>query len=285
MSCLTHITTWDSGCVRISSVLRETIRSSKIYLADNTITGILLLFANCQEFDLTANRNNIRRNDQEFEIAVASIQEMCGRIWRHKFTKGYFITKKKEEEHASEQEGKKRETERLSQRENEREERINRYNGRPTLKWEDLERAPVKEPTNEAEAALLLQAMISSRHPGIDFVIGDYNTSRGVDMVIETVDKQIHSIEWAEIVFSLDNLFKWDHPPGGYHRVVCYELGGIKEKQVFPNGAEARLVPKEMAGRYAMIVGSDAVDVYVLREMLQGTRGATQRAQGGGDHG
>ena len=236
----------------------------------------MLLFANCQEFDLTANRNNVRRNDQEFEIAVAGIQKMCGHIWKNEFTKRYFITKKREEEQASEQEKKRREAERVAQRESEREERINRYKGRPTFKWAGLERAPIKEPANEAEAALLLQAMITSRHPGIDFVIGDYNTSRGVDMVIETTDKQIRNIEWAEIVFSLDNLFKWDHPPGGYHKVVCYELGGIKEKQVFQDGSEALLVPKGVAGRYAMIVGSDTLDVYVLREMLQGTNDATQ---------
>ena len=161
-----------------------------------------------------------------------------------------------------------RESERVAQRKSEREERINRYRGRPGIKVDSLERPPVKEPTNESETALLLQAMISSRHPGIDFVIGDYNTSKGVDMVIEIRDKQIPRIEWAEVVFSLDNLFKWQHPHGGYHRVVCYVLGNAKERQVFLDGAEAQLVPKDVAGRYALIVGSDTLDVYVLRELL-----------------
>ena len=87
-------------------------------------------------------------------------------------------------------------------------------------------------------------------------------------MVVEISDKQIPSIKWAEVVFSLDNLFKWSHPPDGYHIVVCYQIGGIKEKQRFPDGSEARLVPKDAAGRYAMLVGNDTLDVYVLREML-----------------
>ncbi len=229
----------------------------------------MLLFANCQEFDLTANRNNIRKDQEESDIAVAGIQEMCKRIWQEDFVKDYFSTKKKEDEHEAEQNKKKHETERITQRTKEREKRINRYKGRPTLKFGNLEGAPVKEPNNEAETALLLQAMISSHHPGIDFVIGDYNTSRGVDMVIETTDKHIPSIKWAEIVFSLDKLFSWSHPPDGYHLVVCYELGSIKEKQEFQDGSEAQLVPKESAGRYAMIVGSDTLDVYVLREILQ----------------
>ena len=238
----------------------------------------MLFFANCQEFDLTANRNDIRRNDQEFDIAVAGIQEMCRRIWEDEFARSYFDTKKKEEKDESELLKEERESERLAQREREREGRINRYRGRPRLKWKDLVRPPITEPSNEAETALLLQAMISSRHPGIDFVIGDYNTSRGVDMVIETADKQIENVEWAEVVFSLDNLFKWEHPPGGYHRVVCYELGGVKEIQVFQDGAEAKLVRTGVAGRYAIIVGSDTLEVYVLREILQETNADTQPA-------
>ena len=229
----------------------------------------MLLFANCQGFDLTANRNNIRTDQEEFDIAVSGIEGMCKRIWEGNFVKKYFNTKKRKDEHEKEQKKKKREAERIEQRNKKREDRINRYKGRPPLRFENLEGPPVKEPDNEAETTLLLQAMISSRHPGIDFFIGDYNTYRGVDMLIETTDKSIQSIKWAEIVFSLDNLFKWDHPPDGYHLVVCYKLGSIKERQVFQDGSEAQLVPKEVAGRYAMIVGSDTLDVYVLQEILQ----------------
>ena len=229
----------------------------------------MLLFANCQNFDLTANRNDIRKGQEEYDIAVAGIQKICGRIWKEKFVQEYFETKKREQEDEKIRRKKKEENERKKRREKERDERINRYNGRPTIRFRKLERPPIKEPNNEAETVLLLQAMISSNHPGIDFSIGDYNTTRGVDMVVETTDKQIPSIKWAEIVFSLDKLFKWNHPPEGYHLVVCYELGSIKEKQNFPDGSEARLVSKSTPGRYVMLVGSESLDVYVLREILQ----------------
>jgi hypothetical protein len=49
--------------------------------------------------------------------------------------------------------------------------------------------------------------MISSKHPGIDFVIGDYNPSQWVDLIVEMDDKGIPSIKWAELVSSLDKLF------------------------------------------------------------------------------
>ena len=229
----------------------------------------MLLFANCQNFDLTANRNNIRKDQEEFDIAVDGIEEICEQIWRDSFVQNYFSTKKQEDSDERERRKKESEAERIKRIEIERDDRINRYKGRPTLKFRGVERAPIKEPVNEAETALLLQAMISSNHPGIDFLIGDYNTTRGVDMVIEATDKRIPSIKWAEIVFSLDNLFKWNHPPEGYHLVVCYELGGVKERQKFENGLEAQLIPKSVDGRYAMLVGGESLDVYVLREILQ----------------
>jgi len=71
--------------------------------------------------------------------------------------------------------------------------------------------------------------MISSKHPGIDFVIGDYNTSYGVDLIVEKSDKDILTLKWVELVYSLSKLYEWAHPPEGYHAIVCYQLGGVKE--------------------------------------------------------
>jgi hypothetical protein len=126
----------------------------------------------------------------------------------------------------------------------------------------------VKEPASEAETALLLQAMISSEARGIDFRIGDYNTARGVDLIVEKDDKGIPTLRWAELVSSLDKLFAWQHPPEGYHIIVCYNLGPVKEVQKFGDGTAAKLVKKDVPGRYSLHVREDAIDVYVLREIL-----------------
>jgi hypothetical protein len=109
--------------------------------------------------------------------------------------------------------------------------------------------------------------MISSKHPGIDFVIGDYNTQFGVDLIVEMDDKGIPAIKWAELVSSLEKLYAWPHPPEGYHLIVCYQLGNVKEVQAFPDGTSAKLVRKER-GRYALVVGTETIDIYVLREIL-----------------
>jgi hypothetical protein len=81
-------------------------------------------------------------------------------------------------------------------------------------------------------------------------------------------NKGIPTLKWVELVQSLAKLYEWKHPPSGYHAIVCYELGGVKEVQSFQDGEQSKLVPMQAPGRYALLVGSDSIDVYVLREVL-----------------
>lgn len=232
----------------------------------------MLIFANCQQFDLTANRNDIRTDQEEYDLAVQGIKDFCKEIWNNEFVKGYFDAKRSDEDTKKQDEEGKRHEERKEQRQKLRKERVNRYKGRASLlQVSGLVGALVKEPQNEAETALLLQAMISSKLPGIDFTIGEYNTTNGVDLIIEQTDKDMPTLKWAELVFSLDNLYQWPHPPEGYHCVICYQLGNVKEIQKFADGQEAKLVSKAVKGRYTLLVGSESIDVYVLREILSHT--------------
>ena len=229
----------------------------------------VLLFANCQQFDLTANRNNIRTDQEEYDLAIKGIKDFSKQLWESGFVKGYFEANKVEREKQGEDERKQGEQERKTRATETRKQRINKYNGRAKLKSYGLVGQLTKEPQNEAETALLLQAMISSKHPGIDFVIGDYNTSYGVDLIVEKSDKGILTLKWVELVYLLSKLYEWEHPPEGYHAIVCYELGDVKQLQPFSDGQNSKLVPMETPGRYALLVGRDTIDVYVLREILE----------------
>ena len=111
--------------------------------------------------------------------------------------------------------------------------------------------------------------MISSRHPAIDFRIGDYNTAQGVDLLVERASKGFKSYSWVELVSTLDKLTQWPHHPDGYHAVVCYGLGDTPEVQTLSDGRVAKLVKKDAAGRYTLLVGQDTLEVYVLREILE----------------
>lgn len=248
---------------RDNEILEDVFRGQYYYRS-------LLIFANCQQIDLTANRNNIRTDQEEYDLAVTGIKSFCKEIFESEFVKLYFEKNKEEREHLDSKERQKEVQERKARAEDARRQRINRYNGRARLNAGSLSGAITKEPQSEAETALLLQAMISSKHPGIDFVIGDYNTSLGVDLIVEKVDKGIPTLRWVELVRSLSKLYEWKHPPNGYHSIVCYELGGVKEIQSFQDGEQSKLVPMQTPGRYALLVGSDSIEVYVLREILQG---------------
>src|SRR3972149_7091984 len=228
----------------------------------------MLLFANCQQFDLTANRNNIRTDQEEYDLSIQGIKNFCRELWSDDFVKGYFNAKRSEDETKNQEEkGKKQETHKNHIKEIRRE-RVNRYKGRPSLCIDGIAGALIKEPVNEAETALLLQAMISSKHSGIDFVIGEYNTSQGVDLIVEQIDKEMPTLKWAELVFSLDKIYQWPHPPDGYHYIICYQLGNVKEIQKFSDGQDAKLVPKAIPGKYTLIVGAESIDIYVLRAIL-----------------
>ena len=201
-------------------------------------------------------------------MAVSGIKDFCRQIWSDELIKQYFDAKRTEEDTSKKAEDEKQQEERKSRARETRRERVNRYKGRGALKATYLVGAPVKEPQNEAETALLLQAMISSKHPGIDFVIGEYNTTQGVDLIVEQIDKDMPTLKWAELVFSLEKLYQWPHPPEGFHCVICYQLGNVKEIQKFQDGQEAKLVSKAALGKYTLLVGTESIDVYVLRDIL-----------------
>jgi len=228
----------------------------------------MLIFANCQQFDLTANRNNVRSDQEEYYLAITGIKKFIEEIKSNADCASYFKKKTEEDilKRAKLQQDKQ--TRRKEDRKKNLTDRINVYKGRPDLNTPDLVNAPIKEPRSEAETSLLLQAMISCRHPGIDFRIGEYKTSVGTDLIIECVDKGIPSLAWVEIVVTLENLFSWLHPPDGIHKVICWDLGKVQEKQAFTSGEEAKLTKKGQ-GRYNLDIGTDTIEVYVLREILQ----------------
>jgi len=231
----------------------------------------MLIFANCPQFDLTANRNNIRTDQEEYYLAIEGVKKFIENVKNDPATAAYFEAKKKDDELREEEKQKEREEKRKEDRKSDLAQRLNEYKGRPDLDAPKVIGAPIKEPKSEAETALLLQAMISSKHPGIDFRVGEYKTSYGTDLLIEYKNKGIPSFAWAEIVATLENLFAWSHPPEGIHKVICWELGKVQERQVFGDGKEAKLT-KKGRGRYHLDIGVDSIEVYVLREIIQEER-------------
>lgn len=218
-----------------------------------------LILANCQQLDLTANRDAFHRGDEEFELAFDKLKEYFKRIWNDQFTKEYFQASKKEEE--TKKTGKERALKEESEKKQQQAitERVKAYGNRMPLQVSGVVNHPIKEPTNEAETILVLQAMISSKHPSIDFLIGEYSSYSGQDFIIEYEDKGIRQKAWAEVVYSLDRLYQWQHDLSHIHRIVCWRRGNIPP--------DAKLL-KMGQGIYTMQVNSESFRVYVLSEIL-----------------
>lgn len=227
----------------------------------------MLIFANCQQFDLTANRNNVRK-DEAYDLAAKAIADFIEKIEGSQETAQYFKANKKETEDDEKKQAQERKEDRRREAQEDLKRRLDSYNGRPSLNDYGLCGAPVKQPRNEAETILLLQAMISSEHRGLDFTIGEYSCYSGTDLLIEFTDKGIPTLQWAEAVFTLGKLFAWPHPPAGIHRVICWDWGRVPASPKFTDGTEAKL-RKKAPGRGSLDIGSDSLDVYVLRDMLE----------------
>ncbi len=207
-----------------------------------------LVLANSQSFGLTANRDDIQRNE-EFDLIQEKVKDYFKEIWKDPFTVQYFDKKKTEEQ-----------DDRTIRQELTMQKRIEQYEKRKNLTAESVMKSPIKVPSNEAETVLLLQAMISSNHPSIDFRIGDYNATVGQDFLVERLDRKINQKQWAEAVYEFGNLFRWSHNNDFLHVIVCWKKGQI------PTEIELNALPTK--GRYRMDRDGRLIEVYVLSEIL-----------------
>jgi len=214
-----------------------------------------LIFANSQQFDLTANRNEVR-HDEAFELLMEGVKTLFRETWKDPFVSEFFDRKSVEEQ-----------TDKKARMEKEMAERVSRYGKRPTLKVnQSIPGLIRKVPRNEAETVLVLQALISGASKGIDFQIGEYNATQGTDAIIEFEDRGMKQTGWLEVVHSLDRLFEWTHDVDRIHKIVCWELGELKPEYDLSDGRKARY--ERIGARHVLHVDGVTIPVYVLSEIL-----------------
>jgi hypothetical protein len=215
-----------------------------------------LAFANCQEFDLTANRNDVRQ-DEAYDLAVQTVEKQIDIVWNDAFVQRFFEAK-------SEEENSSKKARAIA----DMDKRLQVYQKRPALEAGVHARGMLKRvPQNEAETLLVLQAMISNGMKSVDFVLGEYSAQRGTDAIIEFEDKGVGRTGWLELVFTLSKLFDWDHHLERIHKIVCWELGPMKDKYTLQDGTVVRY---ELSGKKHVIYhDAAAIPVYVLSELLK----------------
>lgn len=214
-----------------------------------------LIFANCQQFDLTANRNEVR-HDESYELAAEGIRTLFRETWNETFVQDFFKLKSVEEK-----------TDKKARMEREMAERVSRYGKRPLLKVGQAVPGLIRKvPRNEAETVLVLQALLSGSNKNIDFQIGEYNATQGTDAIIEYEDKGIRQTGWMEVVLSLDRLFAWTHDVDRIHKIVCWELGDLKPEYALPDGRVAKY--EKIGAKHVLHIDGETIPVYVLSEIV-----------------
>lgn len=222
-----------------------------------------LVLANCQQFNLPANRDNIQR-DEIYETVIKLVKDYIKQIGNDSFTLNFFNMKKAEEKEAKEKKRMKEKEETIK----ELDERMIAYQKRESLpKIPDLKSAIIKTPNNEKETLILLQAMISSNYNSIDFVIGEYDDYKGVDSIIEFDDKGTHRIGWLEVVYTLSNIITWWHFNERTHKIVCWDIGNLRPgKYELKNKKIFEYIQKD--NEHFIKYEEDFIKVYVLKEIL-----------------
>jgi hypothetical protein len=215
-----------------------------------------LSFANCQQFDLIANRNNVRE-DEAYELAMEAIETCFKKIWDSSYVQEFFEAKSQEETSSKK-----------ASAIADMDKRLQAYDKRPILETGVQVRGLLKRvPKNEAETLLVLQAMISAGIKSVDFTLGEYCDYSGTDAIVEYEDKGIARTGWLELVFSLDKLFEWDHNLERIHKIVCWELGKMKDKYVLLDGTTVRY--EKTGKKHVIYHDTAAIPVYILSELLK----------------
>lgn len=228
--------------------------------------------ADCEQLELTANRNAVRDKESEvYRLFVEALRNYMKTVY--KACENDFFVKRQEERELYD---------RLRIADKMAGMMSNYENRRKSLNIPLGEIHILKEPKNEFETALLLQSMISSGHyPEIDFKIGAYNP-RGTDLIVELVPtsgspptSSIPPKKWVEVEYTFKRFIRHGHLPKEVHAIVVWEMDADptlpeEERKWNLMGETWTYGYDEDTKQHRFIGGvpSRLVNIYVLSEIL-----------------
>jgi hypothetical protein len=188
------------------------------------------ILVNSQNFDLTADRNNISNEDnlkskwifEELEkIIVTEIKPSSESV---------FFKMRKEEEVVFKQK------ERLK----ELGIRKDKYSELTNLDWSEI---PIKKvPTNEAQVALIFSALLA-KNLIPDIKIGTYSDKSTTDLICENKDGTPFLVE---LEYKISNIFQHGHAYETFDMVVCWFVDySENEIKMTPEGKQLKLIKEK----------------------------------------
>ena len=246
-------------CKDFIKIERSTSLLNFSYGSDN-----ILIFANCQSFQLSANRNNIQK-DENYNTIIDIIETYIMKIQASEQWIQFQRVKQKEIQDAIIEENRKIK----EQKTKSSLELLEWYEKRSDLK-NNSHNLFLKVPENEAETILLLQSMISANHPGIDFKIGAHSPNKGVDLITVHTNTLGETLKQkTEAVHTISKLFAWAHPSDSFDVLVCWDIDGFEEHKKPEDDFLPELTKDNSPGKYFIKYKSKAVPVYVLKEFFE----------------
>lgn len=189
------------------------------------------ILVNSQNFELTADRNNISNEDNpKVKWILEAVKQIVNADILPSTQATYFKMRKQEECNFI-----------IKEKTSNLKRRINEYN---RLKKLDLDNISIKRiPDNEAQVALLLASLLSNVEfknyiKGIES-IAHYSLQSTTDLIC--LNKEGDTL-LVEIEFLLSSLFKHEHPYMTFDYIVCWKVDlEINDRKTLIDGVELKL--------------------------------------------
>lgn len=219
------------------------------------------ILVNSQNFELTADRNNIsNKKEQKVKWIFENIKKIMENDILPLVESGYLKMKFNEEWEY-----------RIKEKTRILNNRIDNFNNIKELAIEGISLSKI--PNNEAQVAILLSSLLTNYNfkGYIEEIksIGHYSHQSTTDLIcLDRDDKPM----LVEIEFLLSNLFKHEHPFGTFSCIVCWSVDmDVNEKRVLIDGTSLKLIKK---GCKWMLSANDnkVITIICLEDIIKAIR-------------
>lgn len=213
------------------------------------------ILLNSQNFDLTADRNNIsNEDDPKIKWVLTESEKILNSQIKAVAEKSFFKLRKEEELVYNQY----KRSQALKSRKEE-------YGNLPNL---DLNIAILKKPNNEAQVAMLYAYLLGTEknnHLG-NLKLGHYSDKSTTDLICENEEGEYVLVE---LEYKLSNLFKHGHAYKTFDAVVCWEVDlEHNETKQTPEKVTLKLI-KDQNLWFLKYGPSKTIPVYELKSILK----------------
>lgn len=205
------------------------------------------ILVNSQNFELTADRNNVsNEDDPKVKWIYSMVKEIIKNDILSITQSTYFKMRKQEEINFV-----------IKEKSKNLKQRIKQFSKLENLSLENV--AIKRIPDNEAQVALLLSALLSNikfkKYINIIDSIAHYSLQSTTDLICLNKEGEILLVE---VEFLLSNLFKHEHPYLTFDCIVCWKVDlEVNDRKTLVDGVELKLCFEK--GQWLLKYGTEKV--------------------------